>query len=139
MKLIISTFWVFLLSIGVYGQKVDDTKIIITLSDSSQLYKKTKIALVDLDFIVKDNYNYDTLTTYPREMHKFPGFVISRAIISGNQIIIFGHYGLTQIDDFGYSVSPSNYKPITYYKGSYSWKLLMAVAEKLGGQVTFAK
>jgi hypothetical protein len=119
--------------------KDEDTKIIVTMSDSLELYKKVKIALVNNDFIVKDNYNYDTLTTYAREMHNFPGFVISKAIISGNKVIISGTYGLKRIDSFDYTLNPVTYTQIQYYKGSYSWKLLNAVASQIGGQINYGK
>ena len=70
----------------VNAQKNDDTKIIITLNDSIDIYKKVKIVLVDLDFIVKDNYNIDTLTTYSREFSNIPGKCRLTAIIEGKTV-----------------------------------------------------
>ncbi len=121
------------------AQKIDDTKIIITLSDKTDLYKKVKIALVDLDFIVKDNYNIDTLTTYPREFSGIPGHCRITAIIRDNTVTLSGVYGLTKIDDFGYTRSAKEYQRIIYYKGSKGWDILKTVAEKVGGQMAFSK
>jgi len=121
------------------AQKNEDTKIIITLNDSIDIYKKVKIALVDLDFIVKDNYNPDTLTTYPREFSKIPGQCRLTAAIKGNSITLTGVFGLIKIDDFGYTRSPKDYQRIIYYKGSKGWELLETVAGKIGGQITFSK
>ena len=95
--------------------------------------------MVDLDFIVKDNYNIDTLTTYTREFSNIPGKCRLTAIIIGNTITLTGIYGLIKIDDFGYTRSPKDYQRIMYYKGSKGWELLKTVAEKIGGQITFSK
>ena len=121
------------------AQKNEDTKIIVTLNDSIDIYKKVKIVLVDLDFIVKDNYNVDTLTTYSREFSNIPGQCRLTAIIKGNTVTISGIYGLIQIDDFGYTRSAKENKKIIYYKGSKGWELLKTVAERIGGQMTFSK
>ena len=121
------------------AQKAEDTKIIITLNDNVDLYKKVKIALVNTDFIVKDNYNLDTLTTYSREFTSFPGFCVTSAVLRNNTVTISGFYGLKRIDEFGYTQSNKNYQKIIYYRGSKSWELLMQVAEKIGGQITFSK
>jgi len=123
----------------VNAQKNEDTKIIVTLNDSIDIYKKVKIVLVDLDFIVKDNYNIDTLTTYSREFSNIPGQCRLTAIIKGNIITLTGIYGLTKIDDFGYTRSAKENQRIIYYKGSKGWELLKTVAEKIGGQTTFSK
>lgn len=135
-QLIIS---LLLFPILVTAQKNEDTKIIVTTNNSIDIYKKVKIALVDLDFIVKDNYNPDTLTTYPREFSNIPGQCRITAIIKGNAVIISGIYGLTKIDDFGYTRSAKDYQRIIYYKGSKGWDLLKTVAEKIDGQITFGK
>ena len=116
-----------------------DTQINITLNDSIDIYKKVKIALVDLDFIVKDNYNIDTLTTYPREFSSIPGQCRLTAIIKGNTILLSGVYGLKRTDDFGYFRSPKDYQNIIYYKGSKGWELLKGVADRIEGQMTFSK
>lgn len=137
MKLIF--FLIILCPVLTNAQKVEDTKIIITLNDSIDLYKKVKTALVNLDFIVKDNYNVDTLTTYPREFSSIPGQCRLTAIIKGNTVTMTGVYGLKRIDDFGYTQSPKDYQKIMYYKGSKGWELLKGVAEKINGQITFGK
>jgi len=123
----------------VNAQKNEDSKIIVTLNDSIDIYKKVKIALVDLDFIVKDNYNADTLTTYSREFSNIPGACRLTAIIRGTTVTLTGIYGLTKIDDFGYTRSAKENQRIIYYKGSKGWELLKTVAERLGGQMTFSK
>jgi len=121
------------------AQKNEDTKIIITLNDSIDIYKKVKIALIDLDFIVKDNYNPDTLTTYSREFSNIPGACRLSAAIKENTVTLSGVYGLIQIDDFGYTRSAKENKKIIYYKGSKGWELLKTVAERIGRQMTFSK
>lgn len=121
------------------AQKIDDTKIIVTLPDNINLYKKVKIALVNSDFIVRDNYNTDTLTTYPREFSYFQGHCRIMAVIHENTITLSGVYGLKSIDEFGYTQSPKEYKKIMYYKGSKGWAMLNYIAELIGGQITYGR
>jgi len=137
MKLIITLMLLSPLLLN--AQKIGDTQISVTLNDSIDIYKKVKLAFVDLDFIVKDNYNTDTLTTYPREFASIPGQCRLFAIIKGNIVTMKGIYGLKRINDFGYAQSPKDYENIIYYKGSKGWELLKGVAERTGGQITFSR
>jgi hypothetical protein len=122
-----------------YAQKTDDKKIIITVQDTAGIYERVKIALVKSDFIVKEDGNRDTVTTYPAELKKVAGYSAATVIIRRNIVQLTGVYGLTKVDDFGYTRTPKNYKPIVYYKGSKAWKLLMDVAVRIGQQFTYAK
>ena len=119
------------------AQKVGDTKITVTVADSIDLYKKVKIVLVNYDFIVKDNYNYDTLTTYSKEFTNINGQCRIMAVINKNTVTFSGIYGLKQIDDWGYTQNPKNMQNIIYYKGSKGWALLRSIAEKLGDKFEF--
>ena len=92
-----------------------------------------------MDFIIKDNYNIDTLTTYPREFSNIPGQCRLTAVIKDNKVTLTGIYGLKRLDDFGYFRSPKEYQNIIYYKGSKGWELLKGVAERIGGQMAFIK
>lgn len=138
MKFIIA-LWLLICTTLAFGQKNEDNKIIINLNDSIGIYEKVKYALVNNDFMVKDNGNKDTLTTYPRELNNMPGYVILKAEINGNKIILYGSYGLIKINDWGYTVTPKNYQRIIYYKGSKTWKLMLQVANKLGGNTSYSK
>jgi hypothetical protein len=122
-----------------FAQRDDDSKIIITLPDSIDLYKKVKIAMVNTDFIVKDNYNLDTLTTYSREFTDMPGHCIAIAILKNNTVTLFGFYSLKRIDWFGFTRSSNNFQKIIYFRGSKSWKLLMQIAKEIGSEITFSK
>lgn len=127
------------LSSTVKAQKIEDSKIMVTLSDSVDLYKKVKIALVNTDFIVKDNYNLDTLTTYSREFTNMSGNCIAVAIIKGNTVSIYGYYSLKKLNWFGFTQSSNNFQKVLYYKSSKSWDLLVNVAEGIGGQISYSK
>ncbi|MFZ1785379.1 MAG: hypothetical protein WAU23_09240 [Ferruginibacter sp.] len=139
MRKIFITILTLIIFSNTYSQKKEDSKIIVTVTDTAELYKRVKIALVNSDFIVKDNYNKDTVTTYAMEMKTLKGYAIVRAIIAGNNVTLSGVYGLIKINDWGYTETPKNYQPMIYYQGSKTWKLLKQVAEKLGGQITFLK
>ncbi len=130
--------YVLLIPLFSNAQNFGDTKITVTLTDSAELYKKVKIVLVNFDFIVKDNYNYDTLTTYSKEFSNLNGQCRIMAIIKNNTVTFSGIYGLKKIDDWGYTQSPKDLQNIIYYRGSKSWALLKAIAEKLGERLTFS-
>lgn len=122
-----------------FGQTKYDAKIIIITSDSVGLYEKTKIALVNTDFIVKDNYNRDTLTTYVRELNSIPGYMLVKAIIVKDTITLTGIYGLKRINDWGYTTIPKNYNEVIFYRGSKTWRILLEIANKIPGKITFGK
>jgi hypothetical protein len=125
------------ISIHSFSQKEGNLKIIIKLNDSVGIYNKVKYALVNSEFIVKDNGNKDTLTTYTQE---FSGiFSKMTAIIEGSTVTLSGVYGLKRLDDFGYTDSPQKYQTIIFYKGSQSWKLLRHVASLIGGEISFSQ
>jgi hypothetical protein len=134
---IVFTLCILLSVISLFGQKRDDTKIIIVINDSTGIYEKVKYSLVNCDFMVKDNGDRDTLTTYPREYDGI--YCMAKAIIKSDTIILTGAFGLKKIDDWGYTQSPKNYNRIIYYKGSKGWKLLMQVANRMSGQITYSK
>ena len=120
-----------------WSQNEGDRRIVIQLPDSIGIYNKVKYALVNAEFIVKDNGNRDTLTTYVQE---FSGiFCKATAIISNNTVTLTGVYGLKRLDDFGYTNSPKKYQNTIFYKGSQSWKLLRYVASLIGGNVTYSQ
>lgn len=120
-----------------FSQKDGNSKIIIKLNDSLGIYNKVKYALVNCEFIVKDNGNKDTLTTYTQEYSGI--FCKATAIIDGSTVILSGVYGLKRLDEFGYTSSSKKYQDIIYYKGSQSWKLLRYVATLIGGEISFGQ
>jgi hypothetical protein len=136
MKLLLLVLWVIPLCVS--AQKSDPKKIIVTISDTTNIYQKVKYALVNNDFIVKDNGNKDTLTTYVRE---YKGLYCSAmAVIDSNTVILQGSYGLKRIDDFGYTQAPKSYKPIRSFGGrGKTWGLLLNVANQLGKNITFSQ
>jgi hypothetical protein len=127
----------FTCCLTVKAQKEFDNVITVTIDRN--VYETIRIAFVNADFIVKDNGNKDTLTTYPREMHSIPGFMVARAIINGNTVKIFGTYGLMRINDWGYTITPKKYQPVAYYKGSKTWRLLYEIGKRTGAQMVFSK
>jgi hypothetical protein len=120
-----------------FAQKTGDTKIIITANDSTSIREKIKHALVDLDFLVKDDGKKDTLTTYSKEYDGI--YCIVRAKIEGYVVTLTGAYGLKKLDDWGYTQSPKSYHPIIYFKGSKGWKLLIQAAYAISGNITYDK
>lgn len=118
-----------------YAQKEGYSKIIVHTSDTTNLYKRVKRSLINLDFIVKD-LESDTLKTYPREFLN-NDFMIATAEINGHDVVLTGIWGSRQLSMLGYSMSPKNYKRVIYYKGCVEWKILRLVAQGIGGELSF--
>jgi hypothetical protein len=132
-------FILLLLLSKAYAQNTEDRKIVITVSDSSNIAGKVKSVLVRNNFIVKELPNKDTLLTYPNEFGGLPGFTIVQAVNSGNTITLSGVYGLKRMNDWGYTANPKNFKQIMYFRGSKGWKLLEKIANDIGGQLSYSK
>ena len=88
-----------------------------------------------MDFIVK-GLESDTLKTYPREFLN-EAYLIATAIVNGHDVTLTGIWGSRKLNIFGYSVSPNDYKRVSYYKGSVEWKILRLMAENIGGDLKF--
>ena len=123
----------------VSAQKTEDSQIKITLPNNIDIYRKVKIALVNADFIVKDNYNLDTLTTYSREFTNMAGHCVAVAIINENTVTLTGFYSLKRMNFIGLTQSSNEFQKVMYYKSSKSWEVLMQVAEGIGGKIDFSK
>lgn len=127
---------IFLLSISpVFAQKLGDTRIVIKSSDTANIYQRTKLALINADFQVKDDGRRDTITTYSLEVNGI--HCILQASFTDNLVTLFGVYGLKKIDYFGYNRNPGKYKQIIYYKGSKGWKLMQDMAKAIGGEISY--
>lgn len=121
------------------AQKENDNKIIVTVSDTANLYNRTRIALGKNDFQIKENGNADTLSTFPREYKSINGYVIVNVAISGNTVTFYGWYGMGYVNEFGFNRSPKKYKDVIYFKGSKTWPLLLKIANELGGTLTYSQ
>lgn len=136
----VTLFFFFLcLIMDGFAQEGGSKKIIITFSDSSNLYEKIKVAFEKNDFILKEEGRADTLTTHLREMKSMPGYCSLIAIIKGNTIVLSGFYGLKKINLVGITTMPKDFKPIIYFSGSKTWRLMMTVAQSLGTDISFSK
>jgi hypothetical protein len=121
-----------------FAQQSGDHKIIVS-ADSSNLYQKVKRALVENNFVVKDDGSANVLTTYPKEISSIPGSMFIRAEIEGGKVVLSGGYGLLKQDGFNYTRSASSFKPVVYFKGSKGWKTLLSVAGAIGGPLSYSK
>lgn len=117
------------------AQEKGNSRIIIVLKDTTEIYNTVKYALVNSEFIVKDNGKRDTITTYVQEYGGI--FCRAQAIINGNTVTLSGVYGLKRLDEFGYTNNPKNYERIIYYSGSKGWRLLSHIAALIGGDVSY--
>ena len=122
------------------AQKNGANRIIVTLPEGSDVYKKVKLAFIAADFIVKDDENRDTISIYPMELFAMGGTVKIWAAIKDNTVKLFGVYFILKADSFGtdYQTTKED-RRITYYRGSDFWKRLKGIAERIGGQLSYAE
>ena len=135
---IVSTIFLILTVRGI-SQTKGDSKIIVTVSDTANLYERVRLRLIKADFIIKETGNRDTILTYPRELKTVSGYAVFKAVLNNNQVTFGGSYSLKKLDYFGYQKSSKDSKPIIYYKGSRTWRFLHNVAESFGGELSFQK
>jgi len=122
-----------------FSQEYLDKKIIIVVSDTTNIYQKVRQAFGRNNFQLKEDGNISVVTTFPRESKKIPGYVVSRAIINKDTVAITGIYGFIRLDYWGYTRTPNNYKDILYMNNSKLWPLLMNVAKEIGSTITYSK
>lgn len=139
MKKALWTIFVLLIVTTGYPQKKFDSKIIVTTTDTVDLYHKVRTYMITNNFIVKDLDGSKRITTYPRGIGTFPGFAIVNIEFRENIITLYGYYGLNMTDGFGYNYAPKDYQSIIYYKSSKTWRILMEIANSIGGQITYSK
>ena len=135
-------FWlVFTLIIAdnSFGQKIDDNRILVTVSDTSKLYERTRQAIVNTNFIIREDSNRDTLVTVSEKIWNTSIFVVAKIIIKENIVEIAGAYGLGYVDFWGFPIWPKGYTRVTYYKESETWHLLRQIALKLDGKLSYYK
>ena len=137
MKKLTWTFITFLVSSVCYGQKVEDNRILVVVSDTSKLYERTRQAIVNTNFIIRDDSNRDTLVTSTERINNTTIFVMAKVIIKNNTVEISGAYGLGFQDFWGFPGWPKGYNRVTYYKESEGWKLLRQIAIKLDGKISY--
>ncbi len=136
MKLFILATSIFFAT-SLFSQNKADTRILIKIKDTSNTYEKVKYALVNEEFIVKDNGRRDTLTTYAHGFNAL--FCIVQAALFRDSVVIRGWYGVKRLDDFTVTSGPSNYKPVLYFGGRGDmWKHLMNVAKRIGDEINYA-
>lgn len=132
-------FLILIVPILCAAQQKEDRRIFITMADTSNIYQTVKNVLIAKDYIIKENGNKDTISTYSKDINSINGNMIVEAIIDENRVILKGFYVLKQQNILDYSVVPKNYIPIHYYSGSKTWKILRGIAEKIGMDITYGK
>jgi hypothetical protein len=138
MKKFIFTFLILLLIQNAFSQKTEDNLIIVTVSDTTNIYQKVRQAITYTNLIIREDSKRDTLVTYSERIHGFTIFVVAKVVIAGSKVEISGGYGLGLEDFWGYPAWPKSYKPIIYFKGSEAWQILRQIAIKLDGMIEFS-
>ena len=126
----------FAITSPIFAQKTEDSKIIIKVTDTTELAQRVRTALIRSNFVVKDLPG-DTVSTYPKDMRNMNGFMIAFAILSDTTVTISGFYNVRMMDDFGYTKLRKYYKQVRYFRGSKTWPVLSHIASLIPGTVEY--
>lgn len=139
MRILLIIVLCLILKSASFAQKTEDNLIIVTVSDSTNLYQKVRQAITYTNLVIREDSKKDTLVTLSERIHGFSIFVVAKVVIAGSQVEISGGYGLGLEDFWGYPAWPKSYKPIVYFKGSEAWQILRQIAIKLDGKMEFVQ
>ena len=128
-----------LLTTLTYAQKVEDNRITVTVIDTVNIYQRTRQAIVNTNFIIREDSKKDTLLTSSERIDNTSIFVTARIVINNNLVEITGAYGLGYEDFWGFPSWPKGYKRVIYFKESEAWKVLRRIAIKLDGKISFSR
>ena len=90
MKKFIFTFLILLLIQNAFSQKTEDNLIIVTVSDTTNIYQKVRQAITYTNLIIREDSKRDTLVTYSERIHGFTIFVVAKVVIAGSKVEISG-------------------------------------------------
>lgn len=121
------------------AQKNGDSKITITVSDTTHILDSVKAAFMRQGFTIKEIGLPDSVVTHQRELKSTSGVAVAFAKIEGNNVTIHGIYAHKIKDIAGLPVQTDKYKKIMYSKGSKLWPLMRAVANRLGTDHSYSR
>jgi 16S rRNA C1402 (ribose-2'-O) methylase RsmI len=124
----------------VYGQKSLDTRIIVTVSDTTGLYEKVRMAFVDEGIMIVDNRRTDSISTHPYNLQSTT-YLLTYAAIKDNTVVFWGYLADANTNLLGITVNPSKnqYQKIFYYPRDKYWKKLKKIAERVGVTLSYGK
>lgn len=135
MKSICLIIFFTVLQLYSFSQKNGESTISVKLSDTAMIYNRVVNAFVKAGFTMKDEYIKDTLTTKANSIFHPSGYAVMRAVMNGNTVVFNGWYKAQQWGAMSESDKETpklkNYKRITYFNLSGTWKLMNKVAEIL--------
>jgi hypothetical protein len=123
------------------SQKVGDRKIIVKLSDTSNIYIRVKLAIIKAGYTVKDDMNYQLLTSNV-EVKKKLGYTIVKAEIKNDTVVVWGFYNNKNKNLYGIDMAQGKYTNISYYKNNegHGWDILHAIASEIDAHdLTYSK
>ena len=110
------------------AQKIGDSKILVKVSDTSDLYHRVKLAIIKNGYIVQDDEN-KTILTSNVIVKKHLGYTRVKAQINGDTVIVKGFYALKNQNLFDIEIGPGKYNKMMYYnERNFGWYILYGIA-----------
>jgi len=112
----------------------------VTVSDTSGLYEKVRMAFVDEGIIIVDNRRIDTISSNPFNI-KSTTYILTYASIKNNTVIFWGYLADASTNILGITVAPSkkDYRKIYYYPSDKYWKKIIKIASRIPGTISYGK
>lgn len=132
-KIFTSLVVVIIFSCTSFAQKAGDRKIIVKLSDTSNIYTRVKLAIIKAGYTVRDDMNYQLLTSNV-EVKKKLGYTIVKAEIRNDTVTVWGLYNSKNENVYGIDMAQlKHYKNIIYFKNNegYGWDILYSIAVEI--------
>ena len=131
-NVLILTIIVFASHNNVFSQKSGDKKIIVKVADTSNIYNKTKLAIIKAGFVVRDDMNTHILTTNVT-VKKNLGYTIIKAEIKNDSVIVWGLYRNKHRNILDIDIPEGRYQSIIYFNNNngYGWDILYSIAAEI--------
>jgi len=134
-KLLLLLIILFINCNSLFSQKEGDKKIIVKVTDTSNLYTRIKLAIIKVGFTVRDDMNYHLLTSNI-EVKKVLGYTIIKDEINDDTVTIWGMYSNKNKNIYSAEIAPGKYKNIIYFKNNSGagWDILYSIATEIDPQ-----
>lgn len=135
------TFFLFflVLSFTAFSQSAKDQRLILTPTDTTNLFNRLVMVLYDRGYTLEQKD--DNLKFVATTEHSIPKEVMTvkvRGIVKDGTVILYGLFGARTV-----SPQSRDFYPIEYRKGKIwsnaHFKELQAIAEAIGGEITYSK
>lgn len=135
----------FLIPTLAFGQSKKDTKISVTTTDTSGLFKRVALAMYERGYTFENKDDQlQFISTHPKQLQKWSAEMKFRMLVKDSTVSITGSIALNVELSLGGVKSTKSFSDI-YYGGAKNsplreaWVEMDTIARLIGGKVTYSK